>query len=390
VHRVTDRLSRRIVELDATRGAAMLFVCISHSWAYVGEQHELFAQRLIETGMVATPTFLLLSGIVCGYLANADDASDKVFRWRLFDRGLFLLVVAHAVLGLIYSLWMGIVPALTGSFYITDAVAVGLITAAIVVRRSRPKTLAVAGTILFLLAMILANIDPVDDAIGRFPARLLFGVFDPGDNDEGYIVPLVAYLGIFLIGCACGVRYAHERRLGTTTTRLALACIGFGCACMGAALVMKYTWLWLKPSIDAEWQPLIYRLTEPRQKLPPGAGYVLWYGGAGAAVMGLLGLASNAAVGRHIVAVLAVVGRASLVVFIAQYFLFYVPTKTFHLGAGHWSVIFPTALVILWTIAWIWDHYDGNRFLTLGLRRIGAAKREDRKREPVPVLDTRE
>ena len=384
-----DRLSRRIVELDATRGAAMLFVCISHSWAYVSEQHSLFAQRLIETGMVATPTFLLLSGIVCACLASADDSSDEAFRWRLIDRGLFLLVIAHTVLGLIYSLWMGLVPALIGSFYITDAVAVGLITAAIVVRGSRPRTLAVAGTVLFLVAMILSNVDPVDDAIGRFPARLLFGVFDEGDNDEGYIVPLVAYLGIFLIGCACGLRYAHERRRGTPTARMALVCIGFGCACMGTALVMKLTWLWFKPMIAAEWQPLIYRLTEPRQKLPPGAGYVLWFGGAGAAVMGLLGLASNAALGRQVVAVLAVVGRASLVVFIAQYFLFYVPTKTFHLGAGHWSVIFPASLVILWTIAWIWDHYDGNRWLTLGLRRIGNAEREPLKRGPVPVPSAR-
>jgi len=140
---------------------------------------------------------------------------------------------------------------------------------------------------------------------------------------------------------------------------------------MAAALALKLAWLWLQPLIGAEWQPLIYRLTEPRQKLPPGAGYLLWFGGAGVTMMGLLGLASSSALGRRVQSFLAVLGRASLIVFIAQYFVFYVPAKTFNVGKGYWPILFPASLAVLWSIAWTWDRYNGNRWLTLGLRRVG-------------------
>src|SRR5262249_19291780 len=118
------RISRRVGELDATRGAAMFFVCLSHSAAYVSAQSAAFARGLIAVGMIATPTFLLLSGIVCGYLGNAEEVANDALPRRLLDRGLFLLLVVHVLLGFIHATWWPLVPAMTGSFYITDAVAV--------------------------------------------------------------------------------------------------------------------------------------------------------------------------------------------------------------------------------------------------------------------------
>jgi hypothetical protein len=87
---------------------------------------------MISIGLVASPTFLLLSGAICGHLATSSPESDENYRWRLIDRGSFLLLFAHLALGLVPSTWETLSRAIGESFYITDAVGVGLIVAAFV------------------------------------------------------------------------------------------------------------------------------------------------------------------------------------------------------------------------------------------------------------------
>ncbi len=351
----------------------MLLLCLSHSAALLGASQKSFAGWLESIGMVATPTFLLLSGIVCGYLATIETESVSRLRWLLVDRGLFLLIIGHLVLGLEHLAWAVPGTAISGSFYITDVVAIGLIVAALVTGRAAPRVLALVGIGMLLVAWVAANVIAPHNALERGVLRLLVGVleFDPIDEgDEGYVVPLTPYLGMFLLGTAAGIEYVRRRAAGMTTVELATRCIRLGVVLMALAVAMKLVYLGLKPYLGNEVRQVAWMLTEPRQKLPPGAAYLFAFGGAGATMMGVIGLAARSAIGKRVVSTFAVVGRASFVIFVLQYLVYYLPARGFHVGVGSWGLVFPLSLPLLWGIAYEWDRFEGNRLFTVGLRQF--------------------
>src|SRR5690242_15488404 len=96
----------RVLELDATRGAAMLGVILSHSASFLNPADGQLIAALVTVGFIATPTFLLLSGAMCGYLGTRNPDKAASFRSRLIDRGLFLLLVVHLLLGLTHATWV--------------------------------------------------------------------------------------------------------------------------------------------------------------------------------------------------------------------------------------------------------------------------------------------
>src|SRR5437899_12729419 len=92
--------SRRVASIDAARGTAMLFVCLAHftnSYFFpIGQEN--IGRNLVAIGMVASPTFVTVSGLVAGFLAVTRRNSFADLRRKLIDRGLFLLVVGHLLL----------------------------------------------------------------------------------------------------------------------------------------------------------------------------------------------------------------------------------------------------------------------------------------------------
>jgi hypothetical protein len=366
--------ARRVREFDATRGVAMLLVCLSHSVYYLDpDLRASLGTGLITLGMVATPTFLLLSGLVCGYLSTLHREAINRLRWRLFDRGIFLVVVVHVLLGLIHATWAPAAAAIFDSFYITDAVGVGLIVAALVAQRVRPRSLTLISLALLVVAWIVANLPVPSEPAERFLVRLLFGSYSADAWDEGYVVPLVPYVSIFLLGNAAGIDYGSRPGRGRAPD-LSSYWIRLGSACIGVAVVVKLVWLLAKPHVPPEWQLLFYHLTEPRQKLPPGPAYLLAYGGASAVLAGLIARLALKEWGVGLVRVFAVVGRASLFVFVLQYLLIYFPPRALHIGQGAWLYALPASLVVLWVSARVWDTFEGNRLFTVGLKNLGGVR----------------
>jgi uncharacterized membrane protein len=100
--------STRLVFVDAGRGFAMLFVCLSHfAFAYFsadptsvgGRTHEV----LNAIGMVASPTFVLISGFLLGFLYRIQSGEFGPVRRRMIDRGIFLLTIGHALILLAHT-----------------------------------------------------------------------------------------------------------------------------------------------------------------------------------------------------------------------------------------------------------------------------------------------
>src|SRR5689334_14526438 len=99
----TDRLGaaqRRIVAVDAARGAVMLFSCLAHFAWWIHGQYPAQSGLLAAIGMVATPSFLLISGAMVGMLCARNAGRGADLRSQFFNRGLFLLTIGHLSIAL--------------------------------------------------------------------------------------------------------------------------------------------------------------------------------------------------------------------------------------------------------------------------------------------------
>src|SRR5947209_17006849 len=80
--------SARVSSIDAARGAAMFFVCLSHfAGAYLWKHGIRGADFLATVSMIASPSFVLISGMTLGFLGALNPQSLPHLRVRLLDRG---------------------------------------------------------------------------------------------------------------------------------------------------------------------------------------------------------------------------------------------------------------------------------------------------------------
>jgi hypothetical protein len=361
-----------VLEIDATRGAAMMGVVISHSAQYLEAPKGSLAHALVTVGLVATPTFLLLSGVICSYLSSREQKTVSETRWRLIDRGLFLLLIAHLVFGLTHATWESASAALGRSFYITDAVGVGLLAAALLLNRASRVQLVVGGIAMLLGGWLILHSVIPHGSFERYFMRLLVGYEAGDDGDEGWIVPIVPYLGLFLIGMAGGLEYAARRASGTPQRWFARFCFIVGMFACVTAVTFKAAWLLSRPSVPEAWRPILFQITEPAMKIPPGLCYILAFGGAGLLMASAIVYLAGTAPGRRLVEALAVIGRGSLFVFLMQYWFISVPARALHYRGGplFWFPLLLVTICALWLLARAWDRAGANRWLTLGLRRF--------------------
>ncbi len=59
--------SDRLLPVDAVRGIAMFFIGVSHISFYLINDSGVLATHARAIGFIATPNFLLMSGLACGY-----------------------------------------------------------------------------------------------------------------------------------------------------------------------------------------------------------------------------------------------------------------------------------------------------------------------------------
>jgi acyltransferase-like protein len=351
--------------MDAVRGAAMLGVVLAHSAEYLDPgKHLSLSSALVTIGMFATPTFLLLSGTVCGYLRESNARDPRRFRLTILGRGLFLLTLGHLILGLTHWLWQPLAHAMWQSVYITDAVGVGLTIAAFLPRLATPRQLLAAGIALLVLSWTMTlTLIPASEAT-IYLLRILVGLNIDASTQQGWVVPVIPYLGIFLIGMGGGVEYARRVAQGEDLYTIGKFCLRIGVACVTAACFAKLVWLVAKPHAPLAARPVFHFLTEPRNKIPPGPAYVLAFGGMGVILAGFVYLRHR--VLRWLTSAGAVVGQASFLIFVLQYWVISVPAEGFgmHGGLLFWAVALVSATIILWLLAALANRVRFNRLLT--------------------------
>jgi uncharacterized membrane protein len=373
---VTDRPSadnRRIVAVDAARGAVMLFSCLAHFAWWIRPGFPVQSDMLAAIGMVATPSFLLISGAMVGMLCARSATRGADLKSQFFNRGLFLLTVGHLLIALAEAhLNGGLLRTMPG---VTSVDEIGLCTLILaffvpqIANAEVCRRLAIAA-ILVLGATWLVNLYwlPQTNTGRAIEAAIIGG--EVGSRAFAIHAPVIQHVAIYLLGLPVGHFFA-QAVAGQMPVRLIARKFASGGALLaGAALTLhgaRSLFDLLVPGREAAVDATL-RIT---QKIPPSPVYLLFYGGCGLLVIAAMFSASGSRrrESQAVLSFFAVIGRASLIVFVAQYFLFWTLPDLIAVHPSRWAFLFFIATVLLLRLlSGFWSRARGNRWLTFGIR----------------------
>lgn len=372
------RVKQRIAAVDAARGCAMLLVCLSHIKQHFVESAPELYWVLLMTTRIATPTFLLLSGFVIGHLLRGNSKGNVT--WLLVDRGLFLVLIVHFLLGVNELDQLSFTEWVFGKVMITDVIGIALCIA-VVIRGASTAALISAGTVLCLASWVIAITWVVESAGMRQLAAVLFHVNSaPNQLIDIAVVP---YLGLFLIGMGLS-SYCHEALQNGESQRLARRLGSLGLIGIGIVISGILAWHFGKDALPDAWREphivsLLRSTLHPGSKVPPSPAYLMFYAGVGLVMTAAFFYGRPRWLVASIASKTAVIGKASLLCFIAQdWLLFLVPQV---LGFEHltsvpfWLAYLALCVVALFYLSTQWIRLDGNRFFTIGLKHVMQRRR---------------
>jgi uncharacterized membrane protein len=369
----------RIEPIDAARGCAMVLVCLSHGRHYFDPDSSLYFWLTAVT-RIATPTFLLLSGFVAGYLLRSD--ANRRVPVALVDRGLFLILVAHLFIGLADLPRVSTVEWLFVRASIPDAIGVALCLAPLFRRMSSTVIFVVGATLCVSSWFIAAAWAPQTDLTAAL-GRLLFNV----RSEQTWLndVSILPYFGTFLIGMGLS-SHMHRALIELNRGWISRRLLTIGAISVGSILICALTWYFAKEEIVATLQSpaavLLRETIDPRYKWPPSPAYLLFYGGAGLLIAGTFFAGWPSWAIGPIVRTSAVIGRASLMCFVLQDWLLLLVPQVFGFrnmqSPIFWAGYTALVIVTLYCAARAWDTVHGNRFFTVGLRAL--QRQRSRKR----------
>ncbi len=362
--------SERVLALDAARGVAITLVMLSHfTMRFATETgHDGALRWPVIVGMIASPTFVLLSGAVYGTLSASPRTDRTRLRNVLFDRALFLILVAHALLA--GSAILRGVPGAWHRLYITDTIAPALMFGpAIAARTSGRSRVKIAGALMLISWMILSLPTLPGLGLGTIIRELFVGTLaHGGESWWGYHWPLAEWFGLYLIGTAVGEKTATLQRVaGHQSASDWLLRRGLVAAIAGGTLsLIAQAISYSGHARGGTWSNGI-QLMSVESKFPPSPAYFLWFGGLGLCVIALMYTESRVRWFDAVRRKAHPLGRSSLMIFVVSDYLFHVPFLFWHpRELGWWLSTFLATLIPLYAMAVVWTRMNGNRLLTVG------------------------
>jgi fucose 4-O-acetylase-like acetyltransferase len=361
--------SARVSAIDVARGTAMFFVCLAHfSGAYLWPHGMKAAELLDIVSMIASPSFVLISGMTFGFLATLHPDGVLHLRVRLFDRGIFLLVIGHLILS-VSQLRRTSMAAAYSTGFLTDALAVAIILGPWLAGMTSRKTRAVLALALYCVAWtLLALWHPELPAAVAIKHYAFGGLASDTTVPHTVVFPVLLWFPIYLLGTVFGELVGSRYRVRECTQgRRLFSYVGLGLMLSGLTVYLLTREMNAVRLIVSR-SPLAILLTSPTQKFPPGPAYLAFFGGSGLIFMSLvLELEARQAL-RWLTDSLRRVGYASLPVFLLQSFVYAAVLRPANLPYSNWwPLLFLATLVPLWTAATIWYRTESNGLLTVGL-----------------------
>ena len=369
------RRGGRFEGIDAARGTAMLFVCLSHfGLEYFRLMGDPPARVLCYTvGRIASPTFMLISGITVAMLYERRRGDFGRLRLTLFDRGLFLLTVGHALIMLSTIPRQGSLSSAAQLGFITDAIGVALLMGPMLVQRIGPAARIMLAGGMYALGVTLTLGWAPDAGALRVLRFLLVGTFpEAGANN----FPVLPWVATYLAGTVLGqlAVSAELRRAGGAERALAWA----GVICLSVVIGAKFISWYLLPSGTGvvTVAGATFDFFSPWQKLPASPLYLASFGGCGLwLIAGVLWMARRGYAPKCVRA-LAILGRASLFAFILQFYVYYVGFHLLELPYTRvWPLYFVASVAMIWLGARWWDSRGYQRYFTVGMRAVWGTER---------------
>jgi uncharacterized membrane protein len=376
---------RRIQFIDSARGIAMLFVLLSHfGFTFFPDQSARLPTVMRVIGMVASPSFVLINGILIGFLCAIRSPEEyRRLRTVLVDRGLFLLTIGHLLLLGSHA------PAYTLRFLcITDTLGACLLVTPFVAQRCSAQNRLGIGLAAYFVSMIAIDSWHAHSELSALLKETFVGSLDP--VVYSYSFPILPWFAVNCFGSALGdvlgrYQLAGDRRAMQRV--LAFSAI----VSMIAALALSGSYLFVKyEGLVSSAQATLRPIASPLQKTPPGPDYVLWYGGLGLTIiLGCLTLQSS----RRFDSLLrraAQLGEASFFVFVLQFYVYLVLILPFNARLpmrGLWPVYLFVSFLLVIVPAIEWQKRGANRFLTVGYKHLRDRWDAERALASTPEFD---
>jgi uncharacterized membrane protein len=363
--------NNRIQQIDSARGTAMLFVFLSHfGLTYFHENGATTWDVLFERiGMVATPTFMIISGIMLGYLYQTRKEKFGSIKVKMQNRGLFFLLIGHIIIAISHIPRSGNFLASFQFIFITDTIGFCIIFGPILIERMSSSLRVFIGICTYLLGWF-----------GGFywnpsgmPLEMAQSIFFGSVNyDTGYAhiytFPLIPWFSVYILSSCIGEKFGKYQLEGDIEgsafllKRISLSLISI-------AVISSVVW---KLAKWAKWLPSFIKPDfvgfSGFQKLPPGPVYIMFYGGLGFLIMYILLRLPDKSIWRKFIDVTSLLGQTSFFVFVLQYYVYFVVLYLAHLNYTiFWPLYLLATITCIIPLAYIWRIRGYNRFLTLDL-----------------------
>lgn len=355
---------------DATRGFAMCMVWLSHFLSvYFNNSPTGWSSFVGSCTLIASPTFIVLSGIMIGMLTTNGDRRARGLRTKLADRALFLLLAGHVILVIATADYpFALTRRWFGPAFITDTIGISILVSLWLVPKVPAPMRVLAGLAAFAVSWTIVG--EWHPAIGFATGlkEVLFGSLSY--QYFAYSWAVVPWLSVYFAATGVGeilaTKYRRGEKLSAEQLMLSIAVI----AMIGGLVLRHADRRYHSIAVMHGDASYLDHLLKPEQKWPPGPAYLLFFGGAGVGVLWLMSVCERMGVGRALATRFALIGRCSLALFLGQAFVYYKVLEGLHLKyTPAWPLLFAVSVLPLYCMACVWDRYQLNRILSVGWGR---------------------
>jgi uncharacterized membrane protein len=313
----------RMRALDAGRGAAMLFVFLSHFTEYYLYSNGRFSQLffLQRFTKIASPTFMIISGITLGYLFSIKESDFAQTRRKFLDRGLFLITIAHV---LIVMSWIPMVQYFHNHIlkvlFITDTIGFCLIVGPYLIVKVKPKGRLCISILLYSTSLFIISLGIQNNIYLKIISEIFFGNLHNSFFFDSF--PILPWFSLYLLGTIIGekVGFCHKNGYESVITILLLK---IGLCLIGSSFLIFVLYKILKSTGIQDFDETIMALIFGVQKKPPGLEYFLFYSGVGISMLAILNKLAEKKLFNTFLNNLEIIGKTSLFAFIIQYFMYF-------------------------------------------------------------------
>jgi uncharacterized membrane protein len=357
----------------------MLFVCLAHFadvfFNGVSPLTELLSDLSHKIGKVGTPTFVILSGLVLGYLFKSKREQFEASHLHLIDRALALLITGHILIVACIVTKLGLSMGMRVAL-VTDMIALCVILGSLVIKVTPSYSRIILGLAIYATSWIAEVVWNPDQRLLLTVKAIIVGDVPLSKSGTGsafpfpIFFPILPWFAVYILSSCLGERIAalHHNGMKQTTHR---SLFKIGGLMLGFGLTLKMIQTLFFHFHILETESIVSTLMYPSQKFPPGVCYILVYGGTGLLLTAFFFWIEGAGLLRRVSEAMRTVGRASMGVFAAQFFIYY---TVFSLLVSHtnlaplymWPVYWLVSLYLLFKFAQFWNRAGLQSFLSVG------------------------